>query len=729
MSLIVQLFFIYLSYYLSLFVLSKLFYIFCSRMHIKMIQNSDKNKILLAIITMFTVCPAVDAAEKPLVPLGVGYEFSVELPNVVYPLPVVDYAENNGSSDTSLRYDIRDNAIAAILKGMNHIWTTGLVGWQNHASSQGPDSYADQQILAPGVWRQNIRYVIGVTRYRSDYAAIAAYLDDARNKNYSVVDGFGPLTETYVNVSGVATAVEVPTVEDILQSSEYYTEHDEGLGAGDTAGALGDVVRLVDDFRNKAPASTSASKYIYSTPRPWRMNDWGEVDYLGSSTHTCVESDGTVHSDWIFDNYISSVEVVPGLICSRRHHKSSGIADNEENRRKDGGYPSGHTNAGYLAALAYAYAFPQRFSEMLTRASQLGENRIVAGMHSPVDVIGGRIHALAVTTYALMQNNIRDDAKAAYAQAQAYFGQLAEQNDMTLFQYAHRPVRHRDQLVSDGLVNVEVYDNNRYANHDLNKKIYRARMTYGFRKQWSRSGQAPVVPEGAELLLATRQPYLTSAQRRTVLYTTEVDSGYPILDESNGWGRIDLVTAADGYGAFPGDVTVTMNAEDGGFSQHDWWRNNISGEGLLTKQGSGTLTLTGRNSYTGGTLVKGGTLEAASATAFGQGDLYTQDGTVLVNSRRPLHIRGNFTQDADGHLKIVMGRKLSQMRVSKSVYIAGGTLQLDLSQLHYLPRYGRGARFTLITGGSVTGKFDSVSAGNHRVKLIYTPHQVIAQIQ
>ena len=40
-----------------------------------------------------------------------------------------------------------------------------------------------------------------------------------------------------------------------------------------------------------------------------------------------------------------------------------------------------------------AYVVPERFQEMLSRGLELGENRIVAGMHSPLDVIGGRMQA------------------------------------------------------------------------------------------------------------------------------------------------------------------------------------------------------------------------------------------------------------------------------------------------------------------------------------------------
>ncbi len=56
----------------------------------------------------------------------------------------------------------------------------------------------------------------------------------------------------------------------------------------------------------------------------------------------------------------------------------------------DGGFPSGRTAESARNAIAMAYVGPGRFQEMLARGLELGENRIVAGMHLPLDVIGGR---------------------------------------------------------------------------------------------------------------------------------------------------------------------------------------------------------------------------------------------------------------------------------------------------------------------------------------------------
>lgn len=134
----------------------------------------------------------------------------------------------------------------------------------------------------------------------------------------------------------------------------------------------------------------------------------------------------------------------------------------------------------------------------------------------------------------------------------------------------------------------------RFVDETANKADYRERMTFSFSRKAGVGHATMVVPKGAEVLLETRLPYLDVAQRRAVLFSTGIEAGYPLLDDSNGWGRINLVAAAAGYGSFDGDINVTMDAAAGGFNAADRWTNDISGAGRLVKSGSGALTLSGK---------------------------------------------------------------------------------------------------------------------------------------
>ena len=62
---------------------------------------------------------------------------------------------------------------------------------------------------------------------------------------------------------------------------------------------------------------------------------------------------------------------------------------------------SGHTNLAYNQVLGLAFLVPEQYQSLLVRAADLGNNRILAGMHSPLDVIGGRIEATAIVIEAI----------------------------------------------------------------------------------------------------------------------------------------------------------------------------------------------------------------------------------------------------------------------------------------------------------------------------------------
>ena len=139
---------------------------------------------------------------------------------------------------------------------------------------------------------------------------------------------------------------------------------------------------------------------------------------------------------------------------------------------------------------------------------------------------------------------------------------------------------------------------------------------------------APIVPSAAYWLIATRFPYLSTAQLNEILYTTELPSGVPI-DNGTGWARLNLYAAGGGYGAFRSGVSVTMNAALGGLNAFDIWSNDISGPGGLTLQGSGTLILAGNDSYSGGTAMQGGTL---AVTGRLRGNLAISPGASFVSN-------------------------------------------------------------------------------------------------
>jgi autotransporter-associated beta strand protein len=521
------------------------------------------------------------------------------------------------------------------------------------SATDGSPTTLGQPVLAA-----NIAYVETATATRTADQELAAYLDDRRGKGYSVSDGMGPLTTAWrTGAQQTTTITSIPADA----TTVLYNEGGNNTGVATTGGntAFGSVVDLVNSMGNNG--STEPAKRFFKYARPWRWS--------------------------------SNVVVVPALVPA----KSSTPAT-------DGGFVSGHTAEAFRDAVGMAYAVPERFQEMLTRASELGENRILSGMHSPLDVIGGRIQGSAVAI-ANLYDNANTAAKAkAYADAHAYLqAQAGVTSAQALNDYAHSATTSTD----------------RFADHDTNEANYVRRMTFGFSRIGT-AGATALVPKGAEVVLETRLPYLTAEQRRVVLKTTAFDSGYPGMDDAEGWGRLNLFAAADGYGAFTGDVTVAMDATLGGFSAVDTWRNDISGTGILNKQGTGTLKLAGVNSWSGGTIVAGGVLSGMSATAFGAGDVYVSTGTLQSNvAGGAITIAGKLTVLDTGTLDLVVGSgSAGRLAVSGQAHL-GGTLHVGFRS-GYTPKAGD--TITVLTTPTLQGTFKTITVdGFSKTTATYTP--------
>ncbi|EMH7593565.1 autotransporter outer membrane beta-barrel domain-containing protein [Salmonella enterica] len=94
--------------------------------------------------------------------------------------------------------------------------------------------------------------------------------------------------------------------------------------------------------------------------------------------------------------------------------------------------------------------------------------------------------------------------------------------------------------------------------------------------------------------------------------------------------------------------------------------NAISGSGQVVKSGDGTLTLSGANSYTGGTTISGGTLVATNVEALGSGDV-TDNATLELNTG------GDFANNIGGTGSVVKSGDKT-LTLSGSNTYTGGTL-------------------------------------------------------
>ncbi|HID9458323.1 TPA: S8 family serine peptidase, partial [Serratia marcescens] len=292
-------------------------------------------------------------------------------------------------------------------------------------------------------------------------------------------------------------------------------------------------------------------------------------------------------------------------------------------------------------------------------------------------------------------------------------------------------------------------------------------LTTGYAKYSGTSMAAPHVA-GSVAVLMERFPYLNGAQVAEVLKTTATDMGAPGIDALYGWGMINLgkaingpgmlVTAEDipeefripdptgvaygptqfvvdlpGVGAVLDKGKPTERVCSSDLCGLDFWSNDISGHGGLTKQGIGTLVLTGNNTYAGPTLVNQGRLavngSVTSAVSVQNGGIVGGSGTVgSLTARRggtvapgnsigTLNVAGNVSFEPGSRYAVEVGPNGQSDRIQSSgaATIGGGEVAVTLENSPNLLTQSEvrsllGQQYNILSAQQgVSGQFDAVA--------------------
>ncbi|HAF4877184.1 TPA: fibronectin-binding autotransporter adhesin ShdA [Salmonella enterica] len=103
--------------------------------------------------------------------------------------------------------------------------------------------------------------------------------------------------------------------------------------------------------------------------------------------------------------------------------------------------------------------------------------------------------------------------------------------------------------------------------------------------------------------------------------------------------------------------------------------NTLSGSGSLVKIGTGELTLSGDNSYSGATTITDGTLIAANVNALGSGNI-DNSGTLMLDAEGEFNL-ANVTTQSGATTELARGTTLN---VDSLTQQADSTLNIDLSK-------------------------------------------------
>jgi hypothetical protein len=211
--------------------------------------------------------------------------------------------------------------------------------------------------------------------------------------------------------------------------------------------------------------------------------------------------------------------------------------------RNSPAFPSGHTTYGFAESLILALLVPERYLEMLTRAAEYGNDRIILGAHYTMDVVGGR----TLATYDIAQ---------LLANKRPYVG--LERGNLIINDYQEALSAARidakgalEKQCGNSLARCAREDDGRFANPERNKAFYEAMLTYALpvvhEQTTDRFEDVGALAPEAGYLLTAAFPYLTLAQANDILTRTEAHGG-GFLDDGSPFGvfsRLNLYRAVE----------------------------------------------------------------------------------------------------------------------------------------------------------------------------------------
>ncbi|GAA2248338.1 hypothetical protein GCM10010401_22740 [Rarobacter faecitabidus] len=302
-----------------------------------------------------------------------------------------------------------------------------------------------------------------------------------------------------------------------------------------TSGELPKTKWILDNIENSSyENANNAAKALWSYQRP--MNRLG---FVGGGT--CSGGTFSGSNGWIAVTY-SSQSGYNGL-CTQ------------------GSFPSGHALHGYSNGTMLASLIPELSPQILSRASEYGNNRLVLGFHYPMDVMAGRINGQAVAANRWSDAQFSNLLKQSTTELRAVLGAKCDD------------VAHTTDLVQCAKTDT-AFETTEHA-----LTVYKQRLTYssypttdgvvrndGFQKAFPSATNLPVrVPATAPALLTTVFPTLTSSERATVLRATAIEGGYALdktKDGGDSWQRLNIAAAMNATVSHGGGGQLIVNGVD-----------------------------------------------------------------------------------------------------------------------------------------------------------------------
>ena len=218
-------------------------------------------------------------------------------------------------------------------------------------------------------------------------------------------------------------------------------------------------------------------------------------------------------------------------------------------------FPSGHTTYGYMGSLLLAVLVPDRYQEMVVRAAEYGNDRIIMGAHYAMDVLGGRTVAtydlahLLANDRAYVGRPLKDFARAT-ATSEPVVPDTIEDFQTALATARTDLAKALEAACGDTIAACARQDTSRFNAPAMNEAFYASTQTYGLGvahpETADRQEDVGVLAPEAGYLLTMAFPKLSLEEANRILTETEGPGG-GFLDDGSGFGvysRLNLYAAA-----------------------------------------------------------------------------------------------------------------------------------------------------------------------------------------